>query len=476
MILDKGGIDKILNSYNPYDEGYTLFLPTNEAIDAFIQQSDKYGSLDDLLNDSVYVNAMCRYHVVTKAYITDDFPFGAFGSETLSGDYLTVSFIAETDTSYYKINNQAPVILPNIKTSNGYIHVVNNTLKPIIYTTYNWLEQNNGYSIFKAAIDTTGFKTQLDVNVKLQINPNPFTLLVEHDSIYHKRNIHSIQDLINFITPINTNYKDPTNPLYNFVAYHVLTGNSFLNNFETRASNYNTYSDVPLLISDEGLYLAINKGKEVFDTLYTGTDTSFIDYIGFNYDGSNILTQSGVIHLIDQVMTQKTPTPQTQYYSFWEEALIREYRQMPAGTYLIDDSLALSNIKYSGTDLYFVTGETSFTSWAKSFLMMNGNFTITYKLPRIVQGKYNVYIRAESRTSTNALILLYIDGKNIGGQINLTAGGVSWDPFYRLNSTNTGEQILGEFNFTKYETHTIYIKSLIPGRFLWENIRFEPVK
>ena len=51
---------------------------------------------------------------------SNDFPFGALPAYTLSDDFLTVSFVIETDTSYYKINNQAPVIKPNIELSNGY--------------------------------------------------------------------------------------------------------------------------------------------------------------------------------------------------------------------------------------------------------------------------------------------------------------------------------------------------------------------
>lgn len=33
---------------------------------------------------------------------------------------------------------------------------------------------------------------------------------------------------------------------------------------------------------------------------------------------------------------------------------------------------------------------------------------------------------------------------------------------------------LGTINFVKYEDHLVVIKSLIPGRFSWDLIRFEP--
>jgi uncharacterized surface protein with fasciclin (FAS1) repeats len=475
-MLQIAKIDRILSAYNSVKDaqGFTLFLPTNEAIEKFVQQSGKYASLNEFLSDTEYVTAFCKYHVLNTAYKTDNFPFGAFDKETLSGDKLTVSFISETDTSYYKINNQAPVISQNIEVSNGYIHVVSYPLKPIVYTSYYWLEQNPGFSIFKAAVDLTGLKSLLELNIKDQsATISAFTLLLEHDSIYNKRKIYNIQDLINFISPDNNDYTNPLNPLYNFVAYHVLVGEYFLNDFEKTNSNYSTYSDVPLRIIDNTSFITINLNREVFDTIINGLDTTIINYISFNYDASNVLTQSGVIHFIDQVMTQKSPTIAEQNYSF-NEPLFAKFNTVP-GAHRIEDSTALKNIKYSGADLFFVTGETSSTAWNKDYLMINGDFTISYTIPKLVQGEYEIFLRAESSTETNAVIQMYIDGKAIGGLINLGTGGTSYDAFRRQES-NGNEQPIGKFKFIKYESHTIFIKSLIPGRFLWDVIQFKPVK
>ena len=76
-ILNRGGIDKTLEAYNPNGIGYTLFLPDNNAVDNFIEENDAFSSLDDLLNDSVYVRSLSRYHVVNAAIDANDFPFGA---------------------------------------------------------------------------------------------------------------------------------------------------------------------------------------------------------------------------------------------------------------------------------------------------------------------------------------------------------------------------------------------------------------
>ena len=119
-IIKVGGLDKTLSAYNPYGNGYTLFLPSNKAIDNFIQNTEGFSSVNDILKNPQYAAAFAKYHVVNMSVHTQDFPFGAFLEPTLSEDYLTVSFIIQPDTSYYKINNQAAVIYPKSKVSIGY--------------------------------------------------------------------------------------------------------------------------------------------------------------------------------------------------------------------------------------------------------------------------------------------------------------------------------------------------------------------
>ncbi|HKK63018.1 MAG TPA: fasciclin domain-containing protein, partial [Bacteroidales bacterium] len=60
-ILQAGDLDKTVSAYNPDGNNYTMFLPHNEAIDLFIDESERFSSIDELLNDKAYVQAMARY-------------------------------------------------------------------------------------------------------------------------------------------------------------------------------------------------------------------------------------------------------------------------------------------------------------------------------------------------------------------------------------------------------------------------------
>ncbi len=468
-ILNAGGIAKTLSAYNPDGIGYTLFLPDNRAIDEFIQESDAFNSLDELLADNTYASAFAKYHVVNLGIETNDFPFGALPEFTLSFDYLTVSFVIETDTSYYKINNQAPVVIPNIELSNGYIHGISKALVPVTLTTYGWLAEHEGFSIFTSAAELTGVHSAINSNLKeIDNEETPKTLLVEPDTVMNRHGIYTLEDLIQKISPENSNYTDPQNPLYNFVAYHILEGNRFLDDFVGANSNYSTYSETPIRINGTGLDIFINKGKQVFDTLINGTDTTIVDYVGFYYDESNVITQSGSIHFIDQLLERQIPTRATQTYEFYEEPLFNELRQ-ETGTFLIDDSSALYHIRYSGADLFFVEyGDEEISAWGNDYIQLNGDFVIKYTIPKIIQGKYDVFLGAEAFSGANAVVEVFIDGKNLGGLIDLSSGGSSSNPFTRIE--------LGTIDFVKYESHVIEVRSLIPGRFLWDYIRFEPFK
>ncbi len=466
-ILEKGGLDKTLSAYNPHGTDYTLFLPNNAAIDRFLASSNQFSSLNEILNDSEFAAEFSRFHVVNMGIHSGNFPFGAFPEPTLSGDFLTVSFIVEKDTSYYKINNQAAVIYPDIEVSNGFIHLIQTALEPVNITSYNWLELNPDYSIFKAAVDLTGFNSKLDINIKANDTIRPITLLVESNMVFNKFNITSVDDLIAKISPEQNDYTSTRNPLYNFIGYHILNGNLFIDDFEGVNTNYTTLSDIPLGINGTGIDFAINKGKEMFDTLIVQGDSVFVDYIGFLYDESNITTQSGVIHKIDKLMKQQTPSRTIGNYQFLEEPLFNQFR-LKQGSFLIEEEMKLIAIDWTGADLYFVNlGDEQSSAWNSDYLQVDGDFEISYQISPIIQGKYNMFLGAERYNSENAVVEVFVDGNKVGGFLDLTSGGTANSPFQRV--------LVGTVVFNSYRSHEIEIKSLIPGRFLWDYIRFEPI-
>ncbi|HKK63406.1 MAG TPA: fasciclin domain-containing protein, partial [Bacteroidales bacterium] len=430
----------------------------------------QFSTLDDLLDDQEYVSSLSRYHVLTKAIHSNDFPFGAFPDRTLSDDLLTVSFIIGSDSSYYKINNQADVVNTNTEVSNGFIHIIGSVLQPVAYTSYEWLASRPEYSIFKEAVDITGTRALIDLDLKApgQESVPPVTVLAEsNDTLLSKYDISSLNELIERISPENDDYTNPSNPFYNFVGYHIIKNNYYLDDFQDEATNYNTNSEVPLFINGNGNDIGINLGKTVLDTIIEGQDTTFIDYVGFVYDQSNVITKSGSIHVIDRLLEIQPPSRPRVTLQFREEPVINDLRNN-IGTYLLDDYKEdISRLEWTADELFFVKEGNESNASRDDYILTEGDFSIRYTIPQIVQGRYELIIRANSYYVDNALVEVFLDGNKIGSTVDLTRGGSAARPFSGKN--------LGIITFNNYSEHLVEIKSLIPGRFSWDYIRFTPI-
>ncbi len=215
---------KMLNTlyaYNPYGNDYTLFLPTDEAIDNFIQQNKKYASFEELLKDTGFIKVLTRYHTVNRNIHTDEFPDGALTDKTLTGDRIVTQFFTDGNNQLIKVNNAASVTKSNLKMTNGYIHVISGVLKRAEISGYDWLQQQDGYSILANAVRLSGIRSRLW--------SDKYTILAEHDSVYRKKGIHTVEDLIARIATPGMQLSNRNNTFHPFAAYHFVGGEYYLN-------------------------------------------------------------------------------------------------------------------------------------------------------------------------------------------------------------------------------------------------------
>ena len=469
-IMVTGEMTDPLNAFNPFGEGFTLFLPTDEAFDRFIQNSSKYSSFNDLLDDIDFVRELGRYHLVNREFRTHQFPYGALPDTTATGDLLTIGFSSSLDTTIYKVNNIAPVIEANLEMLNGYIHVISEVLEPVNFTGYEWLQQKEGFSILAEALKIAGLADTLGLFRRAgnnQLVKNEYTILAEHDSIFSRNEIHSIDDLIaKYATP-GKDYSDPQNGLYQFAAYHVLEGDFFLVDFEN-SGNYNTLGNYPIKIIT-GIEIQINNGVDTFAMEYSDMDTTAITHLSLMYQSSNILTKNGAIHFLTEVMELYTDIPRSiRNFGFRDgEPEIQEAFQQRGTKEFVDPS-KLEFIDWSGPEtlLYFRSSSESEQAWNDDYLKIEGNFIIEYTMPKILPGKYMLDIRTNARDNKNATVMVSLDNKRIGGNIDLTRGGTNNNPYTEFE--------IGNVEFTEYTSHTIKIEALIPGILVWDAVRFLP--
>lgn len=293
-ILVRGKMLSPLYAYNPHGEGYTLFLPTDDAIDQFIAQNRDYGTFEELLLDTSFIYRLARYHTLNRKVHTDEFPDGALNDRTLTGDRLIMGFYTEGNNQLIKVNNRAPIFKSNLKQTNGYVHVVSEVLQKAEIRGYDWLQQQDDYSILAQAMELSGIRAKLKWN--------KYTLLAENDAVFSRNGIHRIEDLINRIATPGVPLSGSSNVFYLFTAYHILNGEYYLNDFSFGEKIYPTLANKFLTIY-AGQEIRLNTGVDIFGTSISAAgDTTVIDYLLPVWDFSNIYTQTGPVHSLSEVL------------------------------------------------------------------------------------------------------------------------------------------------------------------------------
>jgi len=467
-IIQTTGLFHTLNAYNPNGDGFTLFLPTDDAFDRYIEQNEKYNSFEELLADFDFLWILSRYHLVNRMFLSNEFPYGALPDSTSTGDYLTIGIEVKGDSSHYTVNNVAPLKELDIETTNGYVQVISEVLEPISYNSYEWLKYVEGYSILASAFEYTGLKDTMDIyktSSTGELVKNAYTVLVEHDSIFHRNGIYTFDDLVDRYHTPGYELDDPDGGLYQFAAYHLLEGSYFLDAFEG-SSNYNSYAVYPVAVS-AGLDIKINTGVDSFRIEISGTDTTLINYIGVYYQESNVNTKNGPIHFVDEIMELYQPGRSDMYFQFMEDPKILEASKNQ-GTYEFVDKELFELIGWDGTEALIYEKGSQSNNRARSgdYIELKGKTTFEYSMPKIMPGRYSVIIRADAYGNDNATIQVRIDGKRVGGNINLTSGGNNTNPF--------SEFTLGIIEFTSYQGHLFETNALIPGSMKLDYVRFTP--
>lgn len=293
-LLNAGKMLNTLYAYNPYGEDYTLFLPTNSAIEKYLLQNPKYGNFEELLKDSGLCKILTRYHTINKKLHTDEFPDGALFDKTLTGERLVTTFYTIENKQAVRVNNSSSVIKANLKMTNGYIHVVSEVLQPVKVSGYDWLQQQKDYSILAQAVKLSGLKSKMWWT--------KYTILAEHDSIYRKKGINSVDDLVKRIATPGIPVSNKASAFYLYTAYHFIGGEYYLNDLKWGSEDYTTLATKPLMI-DLGMEVKINQGVEVYDYKVSATgDITSINYIRPIPEYSNILTLTGPVHSISNLL------------------------------------------------------------------------------------------------------------------------------------------------------------------------------
>ena len=278
-VKSEGTLFKTLSTFG----AYTCLAPTNEAVEKFVQEQyniyktsvennaiapDKYPIIETGItspNVSDLSEEKCteiaRNHVIEDEFKTVDFSAG-FSLPKTSMSYRTIltnTDIVDNKRVYYVGINNSEIIEPDIATYNGTVHSIAEVINPSTDNAAEILNQSDGISIFREALNKTGlqnllakFELEKDYDNTMQAKKfdgqpgqtpmypetknQGFTLLIEPNEVLMDPTKNSFgmtiatwQDMAEFAEKVYGSepgyeevYDHPKNALFKFLSYHII--------------------------------------------------------------------------------------------------------------------------------------------------------------------------------------------------------------------------------------------------------------
>jgi len=461
-IIDKAGFTQALNIYGTY----TLFAPTNDAIDAYVKQLGK-ASIDQLTTDEM--KNMIKFHLLNEMVRTSDFNDGKLNSITMFDQYLVTGLTVTDGVSAYTVNRQATILNPNIVLGNGVVHVIDHVLTPAVSTIAQLVEKNPDYSIFLQALKETGYYDTLNSVKYSDGSPRWLTLIAETNQALKDTGILSYSDL----KKRYNNTSSPTNPndsLRLYVAYHILPDVKYLADI-VMAGSHETLAPLEVLTDK-----MVDKKVLINDDSYsTINGTVYEPGVELDQANSDVTATNGVLHQAKAHLAIKVRNPFPVYWDLCatQPELTRLSSIYRKKTYLFDygDGNTFKDIKWEKSCLKYRTGVNGYlgdywqmglgtsSSNTDNLGTCAGNSWIEFTTPLLVKGKYKVwfcYYTQNSKVSsvqasfdsvplTSALIQFNqkIASVDPAQEATLEALGWKWWAGVKKKSGSTAGRMLG---------------------------------
>ena len=261
-ILKRADMLDLLSSYGHY----TCFLPSNTAFDAYFRQMNIDGveGLSDGMCDTI-----ARTHLIGNMFTTMEMMDGALNTANMNRQYLQISHENDANNNMITVINKTANLIFELQddsVENGIVHPIDAVIESYSRTLPDVIASNPNLSLFAEALKATGLNEVLQ-NVRdesynrdeklyryvshtwteVAVTPDErkigFTVFAEPDSIFEQKGIdvdapNRLELLYNYAAEKYKDvYKDEVgqpywgfdqltderNPLYRFMAYHIVT-------------------------------------------------------------------------------------------------------------------------------------------------------------------------------------------------------------------------------------------------------------
>ena len=477
-----------LSTLATYGE-YTLYAPTNEAVNNYLS-ANNYGSVEDIPQN--VCDTIARTHIVKGGvYFTADVSDGTLPLLNMDDRNITITCDSDVNNNnaiIYYVNKSAKMIERDDSVTNGVVHTIDHLLVSTSMLLPDLIKQDTTSTIFASALALTGVELNMRkvedysytigrdsveeglpevffgaegekwTKVKfVERRYFKYTAFVETDETFEKAGIYNINDLIakakawyDNVFPedagkYDDDYTHPKNPLNRFVSYHILP---FLVNYDQLV--------VSGQIKDYYCDLSKADAEDYYETMAQGC----ILRASGPKDGKVYLNRKRMDVLITRGVRVLSPTESGlnlqdcangvyHYISaplyFNPEALNNRMRidattlfpdflnmskcrvQFNEKTMTMFKNNYLTNVKATSQSLIGVRGNEIWTnSWEGNMVAICGEFDIEIKLPPVPKtGMYELRL-GYSVNPSRGIIQVYLNGVACGVPVNLQQGPEGW--------------------------------------------------
>lgn len=495
-VLSRAGLLQMLTAYG----AYTCFPPTNDAFEAYLAEKG-LTSIDQLSDADC--DTIARTHLVSNMYATSDMSDGVITSPNMNRRYIEVSHgIDEDSNAVVILNRNAHIIfaLMDDSVENGIMQPVNQVLENTNRMLPDIIADNPKISLFAEALKTTGladsmykfrdetydpdiypsYKYTSHVNNEIAFAPETkdygFTAFVPTDSVLREK--YGVTTIDQLYTLAEGKYKDtyddaadalglenakdPRNPLYRFIAYHIIDRKVRGWNFLTPRDNITIRTDKinPVDWYETLLPHRMVKIEHLTVLRDAGNDERLQKYINRRYERDNGYTISGS-KISQTVENEYDPEALNGRYFYIDDILAFDAQTRDVvqnmrirmdmstlfpeletnmirlnGDYTKSDPTDYDESGIYGFNYYFpngylenVTSSGYFVyrrphDWYDSYqgdeMNLFGNYDITFKIPPVpYEGDWQIRLGFAAEP-TRGIAQVYFDGQPQGIPIDMT--------------------------------------------------------
>ena len=285
-VVERAELMDLLSAYGHY----TCFLPSNDAFASFLSNNG-LTSVEELTTGMC--DTLARTHLVGNMFTTLEMMDGALNTANMNRQYLQISHEKdENDNTVAIINKTAQIYYAtqNDSVENGIVHPISAVLESYSAALPDVMAANPTISLFNEALEATGLDSVISVVLdekyvrdetlyryrshtwtEVAVTPDErrigFTIMVETDDVFKRKagiDVDNKQERLKQLYDYAArtivrksgeeneeywkfeNLKDPRNPLYRFIAYHIVTrdvkGENLLTGRPFNYANFDSYS------------------------------------------------------------------------------------------------------------------------------------------------------------------------------------------------------------------------------------------